>query len=75
MTCDSCKYRNDCHIRKKYRESQDLYSEGNIDELRRISNLLELHESYIVEMRRDVNTKLLDLLKKKSKSNLTVDTT
>ncbi len=54
-----------------YKESERLYNECNIEELRRISNLLELHESYIVDMRRDVNTKLLDLLKKrKSKTSL-----
>jgi hypothetical protein len=70
MTCDNCKYRNDCHIRKMYRDCEDLYSECNIDELRRISNLLELHESYIVEMRRDVNSKLLDLLKKRKSKTL-----
>lgn len=54
-----------------YKESERLYNECNIEELRQISNLLELHESYIVDMRRDVNTKLLDLLKKrKSKTSL-----
>jgi len=55
-----------------YKESERLYNECNIEELRRISNLLELHESYIVDMRRDVNTKLLDLLKKR-KSKISLD--
>jgi len=65
MSCDQCEYRDDCQIRAQYRKAKQLYKEGDIAGLREISNLLELHESYMVEMRRDVKKKLVELLRKK----------
>jgi hypothetical protein len=64
LGCDSCEFREDCHIRKLYNESEKHYQAGNIEELRRISNILDLHESHIVEMRRNVNSRLVELYKK-----------
>jgi hypothetical protein len=60
LSCDDCEFRDDCSVRKIYFEADGRYREGDIDELRKISNLIELHEQYIVEMRRDVNHKLVD---------------
>jgi hypothetical protein len=65
MSCDQCEYRDECKIREQYRKAKQLYKEGDIAGLREISNLLELHESYMVEMRRDVNKKLVELVRKK----------
>ena len=59
--CDDCEYRDNCHVRKEYMRAEGLYDNGDIDGLRRLSNLIELHEQYIVEMRRDVNHKLVEL--------------
>ncbi|MBD3207800.1 hypothetical protein GF319_15830 [Candidatus Bathyarchaeota archaeon] len=70
MSCDTCEFRNDCHIRKAYQESKRYNQEEDIDKLREISNMLELHESYIVDMRRDVNSRLVELSRRKrAKSN------
>ena len=60
-SCDNCEFREDCHIRKIYNESKDYQKEEDIDKLREVSNLLELHESYITDMRRDVNSRLVQL--------------
>jgi hypothetical protein len=54
-------------ILEKCSRAQSLYEEGNVEEIRKISNQLELHESYIVEMRRDVQSKLVDLIRNKKK--------
>ncbi|MBD3207300.1 hypothetical protein GF319_13295 [Candidatus Bathyarchaeota archaeon] len=67
MGCDHCDLRDNCDIRKMYQRAQSLYEEGNVEEIRKISNQLELHESYIVEMRRDVQSKLVDLIRNKKK--------
>ena len=64
LSCDDCDFRDDCKVREMYLKADGYYREGNIDELRRISNMIELHEQYIVEMRRDVNHKLVELVRK-----------
>jgi hypothetical protein len=68
LGCEACGFSNDCDIRKQFLEVEEHYKKGNIRKLRRISNLIELHEQYIVEMRRDVNHKLVELLRNRKKS-------
>jgi hypothetical protein len=48
-----------------YLKANEYYKNGDLDSLKEISNNLELHESYMVEMRKNVNSKVLELLRKR----------
>lgn len=50
-----------------YQRAQSFYEEGNVEEIQKMSNQLEIHDSYIVEMRRDIQSKLVKLIRKKKK--------
>jgi hypothetical protein len=69
LSCDECEYREECNIRREYLKAENFYKNGDIEELRKISNLIELDEQYLVEMRRDVNSKLVKLLRDRRKQS------
>ena len=58
MVCDECPLRKDCSILNQYQLSETFIKEGDVGKVRELYDMLELHESYLTEMRRDILKKL-----------------
>jgi hypothetical protein len=58
MVCDDCPLRTECPILNQYLQNEAFIKEGNEGKLRELYDMLELHESYLTEMRRDILKKI-----------------
>ena len=58
MVCDDCPMRADCSLLNQYNKSEDMINNGEGENLWKLYDLLELHEAYVSEMRRDILKKL-----------------
>ncbi|MFP3952180.1 MAG: hypothetical protein ACLFVP_08610 [Candidatus Bathyarchaeia archaeon] len=58
MICDECPFRSDCPILEQYKHSEKLFRNGDVEALLKLYDMLELHEAYLGEMRRNILSKI-----------------
>ncbi len=58
MVCDECDIRASCNLLQQYMKSEELYKKGDTVAMNELYNLLELREAYLIEMRKNILTKL-----------------
>ena len=68
MVCDECEIRSSCPILKHYLKNDEFIKTGNIEAMEDLYNLLEIHEAYLSEMRKNILIRTISMRQQKLNS-------